>query len=302
MKAIILKEYGGPEKLELIDTEKPTIKDNQLLIEIEMTNIASGDYNINTLNMSSFLKPIFKLIFGFEGPRKQIRGISASGTVKEVGSKVTKYKAGDKVYFINSMGAGALAEYIVLNENSKIAPIPKNINFEEAAPIAFGALSAYHFINEKNINKGDKVLIYGASGSVGTYAVQLAKYYGADVTAVCSKKNHELVQSIGADHVIDYKTTDFTKQKKQYDVILDAVTKLKKGDAKKVLKPKGKYLSLKSPTSENVLRLHAINKIIEEGKLKTVLEKIYPLNEYREAHEHAYSGHKVGNVIVNIKK
>ncbi|MBN2605343.1 MAG: NAD(P)-dependent alcohol dehydrogenase [Bacilli bacterium] len=302
MKAIIQKTYGGPELLEMVETPVPSLHEKSILIEIYVSNIASGDMRVNTLDVPFGLKTIFRLMFGWKGPKKQIRGLSGSGKVIEVGTEVKRFKKDDLVYFINSMGAGSLAEYIVLTEKSIMAHIPENFSYEEAAPLAFGAMSAYHFINGKNIKDSDKVLILGASGSVGTYALQLSKYYGNEVTAVCSKKNHPQVLSLGADHVIDYHTTDFSTIVQKYDVIFDAVGRYKKKMMKRNLSPNGKYLSIKTPTKEAVERLEAINKIIEEGKLQTVIDKVYPLNDYEEAHKHVYSKHKVGNVLLDIKK
>tara|TARA_B000000441_G_C21651622_1_gene295623 strand:- start:340 stop:891 length:552 start_codon:yes stop_codon:yes gene_type:complete len=181
-----------------------------------------------------------------------------------------------------------------------MAKIPQNMSFNESAPLAFGAMSALHFINEKTIQKDDQVLIYGASGSVGSYAVQFAKYYGAIVTAVCSEKNHKIMQQIGADYVIDYHKTDFTKGNKKYDFVFDTVMKTAKKDVKKILFTNGKYKTTKSPSSEKIERLKKINQIIKEGKLITVIDKVYKLQNYKEAHEHVYSKHKIGNVIVEI--
>jgi NADPH:quinone reductase-like Zn-dependent oxidoreductase len=301
MKAIIQKKYGGPEMLVVAEVERPKHDDKSVVIEVCVANIASGDMRVNTLDVPFGLKTIMRLVMGWNGPRKHIRGITGSGIVVETGKEVSKYSNGDRVYFINSMKAGAMAEYISLPEKSIMAKIPNNISFEEAAPVAFGAMSALHFINEKNIKRNDKVLILGASGSVGTYAVQLAKYYGGEVTAVCSQKNHSIVQEIGADHMIDYTQIDISKLTKKYNVVFDAVGFYKKKNLKNLLLHKGKYLSIKLPTSEKVEKLNELNKIIEQGKLKTVIDKVYTMNQFKEAHEHVYSKHKVGNVVITIK-
>jgi len=302
MKAVIQNKYGGVETLEMVKANEPVYKENGILVEIHSTNVASGDYRVNTLAVPFVLKIIMRLVFGLFGPRNKIRGISASGKVIEVGHAVTKFKVGDDVYFINSMKAGCLAEFVSLKETGVIVKKPKSISYTEAAPIAFGALSAIHFINEETIKKDQSVLIYGASGSVGTYAIQLAKYYGAEVTAVSSKKNHELLVSLGASHTIDYKTNDFRALKKQYDVIFDAVGLISKKSSKDVLKEGGKYLTVKMPTKESVERLEKLNVMIEEGKLKTIVDQVYPFDQFKEAHEHTYNGHKVGNVIIEIKE
>tara|TARA_B000000557_G_scaffold234139_1_gene209092 strand:- start:836 stop:1741 length:906 start_codon:yes stop_codon:yes gene_type:complete len=300
MKAIIQKKYGGVDKLTLKEVEKPTISKNQMLIKVYAANVSSGDMRLNTLDVPLLLIPMVKLIFGFKGPRNQTRGISGSGVVSEIGSNIKEYKVGDKIYFINTIKAGCLAEYVVLNNKSIISKIPDNLSFNESAPLAFGAMSALHFINESTIQKGDQVLVYGASGSVGSYAIQLSKYYGATVTAVCSKKNHKIMQQIGADYVIDYHKTDFTKGNKKYDFVFDTVMKTAKKDVKKILFTNGKYKTTKSPSSEKIERLKKINQIIKEGKLITVIDKVYKLQNYKEAHEHVYSKHKIGNVIVEI--
>ena len=300
MKAIIQKKYGGVDKLTLKEVEKPTISKNQMLIKVYAANVSSGDMRLNTLDVPLLLIPMVKLIFGFKGPRNQTRGISGSGVVSEIGSNIKEYKVGDKIYFINTIKAGCLAEYVVLNNKSIISKIPDNLSFNESAPLAFGAMSALHFINESTIQKGDQVLVYGASGSVGSYAIQLSKYYGATVTAVCSKKNHKIMQQIGADYVIDYHKTDFTKGNKKYDFVFDTVMKTAKKDVKKILFTNGKYKTTKSPSSEKIERLKKINQIIKEGKLITVIDKVYKLQNYKEAHEHVYSKHKIGNVIVKI--
>lgn len=301
MKAIIQNKYGDASNLISTDIEKPTPKDNEVLIEINTVNIASGDMRVNTLDIPFGLKTIMKIMFGFRGPRRKVRGLTASGKIVEVGKSVTKFKVNDKVYVINSMKAGCLAEYLVMNEKGVIAPIPESMNYEESAPLAFGAMSSYHFINKSTVKKNDKVVIYGASGSLGTYAIQLAKYYGAEVTGVCSEKNHDVVLSLGADHVIDYRTNDFTKNNKKYDLVFDTVAKLKKSNVKSSLTSTGKYTSTRSLTSEKVSKLLEINEIINNGGLRTYIEKSYPFDKFKEAHEHVYSKHKVGNVVINMK-
>jgi NADPH:quinone reductase-like Zn-dependent oxidoreductase len=300
MKAIIQNKYGGPETLQLANVSTPVMHDKEIQVKIYASNIASGDMRINTMAVPSVLKPIMWVLFGLKGPRRKIRGISASGVVSEIGSKVTKFKKGDAIYFINSMKAGCLAEYTTLSEKAVIAKKPVKLNFIEAAPVAFGALSAYHFINSKNVQKGKNVLIFGASGSVGSYALQLAKYYGATVTAVSSKKNHKVLLDLGADHTIDYHTDDFRLQKKKYDVVFDAVGKLSKKSCKEVLESGSKYLSVKMPTKESIVRLEELNAIIEEGKLITLIDSVFEMEEYKEAHELTYSGHKTGNVVLKI--
>lgn len=300
MKAIIQQKYGGPEQMELVDVPTPTIKNDELFIQIYATNVSSGDMRINTFDVPTVLKPIMALLFGFGGPRRQIRGIAASGVVVDIGSSVTTYKPGDEVYFINSMKAGCLAEYIALSSKSIIAKKPDNISHIEAAPLAFGAMSAYHFINERTISKGQDVMIYGASGSVGSYALQLAKYYGATVTAVSSSLHHKALLELGADHVIDYTTTDIPSLSETFDVIFDAVNKLGKRNGKQLLNPGGKYLSVMTPTKEAVSRLEILNDIVKSGSLRTLIDEVYPFESFKQAHTHTYLGHKEGNVVISV--
>lgn len=301
MKAIIQHKYGGVDQLELVEIDQPAINDDQVLIETKAVNIASGDMRVNTLDVPGFLKPLMRIIFGWKGPRSKVRGITASGVIKQKGVNVTQYNLEDEVYFINSMGAGCLADFIVLNKKAIMVKKPKNISFVDVAPIAFGAMTAIHFINKTIVKKGTNILIYGASGSVGTYGLQLAKYYGGIVTAVSSKKNHEVLLSIGADKVIDYKTTDITNLEETYDVVFDAVGKFSRKKAKNILSKNGKFLTVKLPTKEKIDRLEALNTIIEQGHLKTVIDTVYQVNEFKEAHEKTYSGHKVGNIVIEWK-
>lgn len=300
MKAIIQNKYGGSETLELTDFIDPKITSMEVLIKIYSANIASGDMRMNTLQMPPGIRLLMRLIFGWNGPRKKIRGMTAAGEIVQIGKDVTRFTVGDRVNLINSMGASCLAEYISLNQKKIISVIGDNVTYAQAAPVSFGAMSAYHFINEKNIKEGDEVLIYGASGSVGSYAVQLARYYGAIVTAVCSKKNHDAIRELGATHLIDYKTTDFTKSTKKYDVIFDAVIKLKKANIKSSLKNNGKYLTIKMPTREKQERLDLLNKLMKEGHIQSLMDKEFKLEDFKQAHELVYSKHKRGNVVINI--
>lgn len=303
MKAVVQTRYGGPEQMEMVTVPKPLINDNQMLIQIQATNVASGDWRVNTLSIEpAILKPIVRLMFGFRGPRQKIRGISAAGIVVETGKNVSTYKKGDMVYFINSMKAGCLAEYVVLKSSAIMAKIPTKMGFIEAAPLAFGAMSAYHFVNERTVQKDMKVLVYGASGSVGSYAVQLAKYYGAEVTAVASSKHHKALLNLGVDHLIDYKKRDFRADSKQYDFILDAVGKISKRSCKSVLSKGGTYCNIWAMTKEDSNRLKIINKIIEEGGLETLIDDVYPFEEFKTAHSHTYDGHKSGNVVIRIQE
>lgn len=302
MKAIVQNYYGGVDQLHLEDIETPTVKSKDVLVKVKACNIASGDMRINTLSVPGPLKVIMKLIFGWNGPRNKVRGISGSGEITEVGNAVTKFKVGDRVYFINSMKAGCMAEYVLLNDKSKMVIMPEEMSFTEAAPIAFGAMSAYHFINKDTIKKNDKVLVYGASGSVGSFGLQLAKYYGAHVTGVSSARNHEVLKELGCDEVYDYREQNISELNKEYDVIFDAVGKINKSFVEPILKKDGKYLSIKKPTAEKVDRLLALNKIYQEKGFISYIDKVYSFDAFKDAHQHVYDGHKVGNVVMSLEE
>ncbi len=300
MKAVFQRRYGGPEVLELGEAPMPILKKNELLIKVMATSVSSGDTIIRELKGNIFLKFMMRLMFGITKPRTKIPGLVASGTISEIGSEVKEFKVGDEVYAITGMKGGCYAEYVKMKASKSIVHKPSNMSFNEVVPIPFGAMTALHLIESIKIIKGDKVLIYGASGSVGSYAVQLAKYFGAEVTAVCSSGNFDIVKEIGADHLIDYKLTDFTKGEEKYNVIFDAVGYIGKSASKGSLVDGGKYISIKSLTTETKDKLKTLNKIIEEGKLITVIDSIYDLEHIVDAHIRVDTGHKVGNVIVEL--
>lgn len=302
MKAYIQKKYGGPEVLVLSDVPIPKPKKNEVLVKIYSTSVSSGDTIVRELKVNIILRMIMRLLFGITKPRKEIPGYTCSGVVEELGSDVNNFEVGDKVYAINGLKSGCYAEYVCVNANKSIVKKPDNISFNDAVSVPFGAMSALHILRTTTINKNDEVLIYGATGSVGSYGVQLAKYFGANVTAVCSKKNFEIIKSVGADYVIDYKTEDFTTSSKKYDVVFDAVGKITKKIGNKALKEKGSYISIKSLTSESKEKLEFLNEIIKLGKLKTIIDHVYSFDQMVDAHKRVDSGRKVGNVIVEVIK
>lgn len=299
MKAIIQKQYGGIETLEYVERNKPSVKNDDILVKVSYANISAGDKNINTMNVMFPLNIIMKLIFGIKKPKAEIRGISGSGIIEEIGSKVTQFKVGDHVNFINSMKAGVLADYLVLNERSKIAKLDNEVSLADAAPIAFGALSAHHFINKNTIKKGMKVMIYGASGSVGSYASSLSNYYGAEVTMVASQKHHTKLKVINGE-LVSYENDAHLKLNTKYDIIFDAVGKIKKKQVAKMLNKKGKFFSIKAPTKEDLVKLNDLNTLLKEKKIVTIIDKIYPFEAFKEAHQKVYDGHKTGNVVIGI--
>jgi NADPH:quinone reductase-like Zn-dependent oxidoreductase len=301
MHAIVLERYGNEQQLTLVDVQKPSIRHpKDVLIQVHAANISSGDQKINTLAVNPFLKFMLQMVFGFGKPRAAIRGIAGAGHVVAIGSQVTAYRVGDRVNFINSMRASVMAEFLVLKEHAVMATFDTKLSYAQAAPIPFGALTAYHFINEKTIQPKQRVLIYGASGSVGTYAVALAKSLGAEVTAVASSKHLQVLSSLRPDHIMDYQAPDFKNHTGRYDVILDAVGFLPTRLKKRWLNKPGRFFSIKAITKESRTRLVHLNALLAAGQITTILDRVYPLVDFQAAHRYVYAGHKTGNVVLTM--
>ncbi len=306
MKAVVYREYGPPEVLHIEDVERPSPKSNELLVNVHATTVSTATLWARSGRHpdSAFFTFVVRMAFGMRRPKKPILGYEFSGVVESSGKDVSMFQKGDRIYgSTTGLRAGAYAEYVCLPEEWKqgvVTRMPSNSTFVEAAAIPSGGMAALHILRRANLQVGQRVLVYGASGCVGTYAVQLAKHLGADVTGVCGTTNLELVSSLGADNVIDYTKEDFTREGRVYDVVFEAVAKIPSSHAKKVLKKGGTYLSVKSMTSERTDYLTYMNELIEAGKLRPVIDRVYPLEQTAEAHRYVEKGHKRGNVVIAV--
>jgi len=324
MKAVVCTKYGPPDVLQLQDVEKPTPKDNEVLIKIHSATVAAADVNLRKFNYPALFWLFARLGVGLSGPRKKIAGIELAGEIEEVGKEVKNFRKGDQVFgSTEKVSSGSYAEYVCMPEDGMLTTKPANLTFEQAASVPIGGRTALFFLRDKgNIQSGQKVLINGASGSVGSYAIQLAKYFGAEVTSVCSTVNLELVKSLGADNVIDYLKEDFTKNGETYDIIFDVVNKSTFSRCKNSLKERGIYLATYPTMSiifqmlwtsmvgskkamfggenEKLENLVFLKELIEAGKIKPVIDRTYPLEQIVEAHRYVDKGHKKGNVVITI--
>lgn len=300
MKAIVCTKPGPPDVLQLREVEKPTPRENEVLIRVHASTVTRGDVILRKLH------PLLSLpmrLFGVR--RKKIPGHELAGEIEATGSEVKRFKAGDQVFGTTTgLSVGANAEYVCLPEEwarGVLAIKPVNSSYEEAAALPVGGMTALYILRKGNIQSGQKVLVYGASGSVGTYAIQIARHhYGAAVTGVCSTANIELVKSLGADQVIDYTKDDFTKNGQIYDVVFDAVGKISTSQSNRVLKENGSYLSIQTTTSENAKNLITLKDLVEAGKVRTVIDRRYPLEQVAEAHRYVETGRKKGNVVITV--
>jgi len=302
MKAALCHSYGPPEVLTVAQVPRPRPKTDEMLVRVMASAVNSADVRVRGLEVEGLMKLVMRIVLGFTGPRRPILGTVLSGIVEEVGPKVTAFKPGDEVYAMTGMAFGAHAEYTTLKENGTVALKPKNATHEEAAAIVFGGSTALHFLQKAGVAEGMRVLVYGAAGAVGTSAIQVAKYHGARVTAVCSRDGMELARSLGADHVIDRNAEDADTSGHTFDIILDAVGRTKRKDFSRCLAKGGKYLTVggMEVASETREQLHLLSRMFDEGKLRAAIDRTYALDDIIEAHRYVDSGRKKGNLVIHM--
>ena len=302
MRAVVCTRYGPPEVLHLRDIPKPVPRNNEVCIKVFATAATASDCIVRAFIVPTRLKLLMGAVLGFTRPRNPILGLVLAGEVESMGRNVTRFKAGSQVYAFTAFRFGAYAEYKCLPETAILALKPSNVTYEEAAAIPYGGLLALYFLKKANIQGRRSVLVYGASGAIGTSAVQLAKYFGAEVTGVCSTANLDLVKSLGADTVIDYTKEDFTANGARYDLIFNAVGKRKaRLQAEGSLTPDGRHITV----DDSTLRLRAgdlpfLTGLVEAGRLRPVIDRSYPLEQIGDAHRYVDKGHKKGNVVIAV--
>lgn len=325
MKAMVWTKYGPPDVLQLKEVAKPAPKEHEVLVRIHATTVTAGDCELRSLKLPLALRLPIRLFLGLRKPRIAILGQELSGEIEATGKHVTRFKVGDQIFAWTGIRLGAYAEYICLPENGVLAIKPPNITYEEAAVLPVGGLEAAHFMRQAGIRRGQRVLINGAGGSIGTFAVQIARHLGAEVTAVDSADKLDMLRSIGASHLIDYKRQDFARGGATYDVIFDVIGKSSFSSSIRALRQNGRYL-LGNPPLSHRLRAPWISRrsskkvtywatrtpgeitedmtyltqLLEAGKIKSVIDKCYPLEQTAQAHSYVEAGHKKGNVVITV--
>ena len=301
MRAIVCTKYGPPNVLQLREVDKPSPRDHELLVKIHATTVTSSDCIVRGFKLPLSMWIPARIALGLRGPRKPILGVELTGEIEAIGKNVERFRVGERIFaFTGLSGFGAYAEYRCLPEDGLVAGIPVNVTYEEIAATTFAFL-AWHFLRRGNVRAGTRVLVYGASGAAGTYAVQLAKYLGAEVTGVCSGANLELVRSLGADQVIDYAKEDFAGSGELYDVIFDAVGKTSKSRCRNALTQKGTYISVNQGSPRpRVEDLTLLMELVETKQIRSVIDRRYSLEQIPEAHMYVEEGHKKGNVVVTV--
>lgn len=323
MRAFVCRRYGGPDVVALADVPKPVPRDNEVLVRIQATTVTSGDWRIRTLCVPAGLGLVARLAFGFTGPRQPILGTEMAGTIEAIGKGVTRFRVGDEVFGFPGGAMGCHAEYRAMPEDGRLARKPANLSFGEAASLSFGGSTSMHFLRKAGIRPGDKVLVIGASGGVGTAMVQLAKHHGAEVTGVTSTHNLALVASLGADRMIDYTKDDFTARRETYDIVVDTVGRTPFARCRPVLEDKGRLLAVAAgmpemlaalwspltgsrrviagPAAERVSDLAEMAALAEDGVLKPVIDRRYRFAQMAEAHAYVETGRKRGSVVVTVE-
>jgi NADPH:quinone reductase-like Zn-dependent oxidoreductase len=323
MKAAVCEGYGPPDVLQFKDVAKPSPKDHEVLIKVRATTVSSGDWRVRSLEVPAGFGLMSRLALGFFRHRQPILGTELAGDIESVGKAVTKFKAGDQVIAFSGTNMGCHAEYKVMPQDGAVTMKPQNLSYQAAAALSFGGTTALNFLRRAKVQSGDKVLINGASGAVGTAAVQLAKHFGAQVTGVCSAANVELVRSLGADKVIDYTQEDFTQNGETYDIVMDTAGTAPFSRCKGSLKEGGRLLvvlgSLASllqapwvslttskkvfagPAAERPEDLHFLAGLAAEGKLKPVIDRLYPFEQIVDAHRYVDTGRKKGSVVITLQ-
>ena len=323
MKAVVYERYGPPEVLQLQEVDKPTPKDNEVLIKTHATTVTSGDWRVRSLNVPAGFGLMTRLVFGVSRPKQPILGTELAGVIESVGNDVKKFKVGDQVFAFSDTAMGCHAEYKCMPEDGAVALKPPNLTFEEAAALSFGGTTALDFFRRGRLQNGERVLVNGAAGAVGTAAVQLAKHFGADVTGVCSTANLELVRSLGASHVVDYTQEDFTQNGETYDVIVDTAGSAPFSRSKASLKEGGRLLMvlgglpdmlqipwvsmtsskkvIAGPAAGRAEDLRFLAGLAETGEFKPVIDRRYPFEQIAEAHRYVDTGRKKGNVVITLE-
>lgn len=305
MKAVICTRYGLPEVLQITELPIPIAKDNEILVRIVATAVNSGDVRVRGLDAKGFMKVIMRLALGISKPRKPILGTVFSGVVETTGNRVTAFKVGDKVFGMTGFKFGTYAEYITVNQNSNVMKMPQNATFEEAVAIIFGGQTAIYYLDKAKITEksNPKILIAGATGSVGIAAIQIARHHKADITAVCSSRGQNLVSELGVNSIVLYDKEDFTKLTEKFDIVFDAVGKFNKKQCETLLNKNGIYKTVSlGYASENVQQLQLLKELFEKGALKAVIDKTFQIDEVIVAHRYVDTGRKKGNVVLKISE
>lgn len=304
MKAVVCPAYGPPEVLRVEDVSKPVPKDSEILVRVVASAVNTADVRVRALAVEGFLKIIMRFVLGFSKPRNPVLGTVFSGVIEQIGKNVTSFSVGDEVYGLTGFKFGGHAEFITLSANAVVTTKPANATHEEAAALLFGGQTAIYFLKKAGIAEkiNPKIVIYGATGSVGTAAIQIAKHFKANVTAVCSEKGSALARELGADSILLYDKEDFTKVDKKFDVVFDAVGKTTKKQCSHLLNPGGQYKTVGGleTASESVAQLKLLRELYESGFYKPVIDRVYTMDQIVEAHRYVDTGRKKGNVVLRI--